>query len=924
MLLVSPRNNIEGDCGVTVYRECASIDQRWKSDIVRANCPGISREGIMIPEECLQVGAYLGVGSVRIIDQNRTVLASWGDRQPEFTICLYQGHYWHVKSLDYFSKKCPTCGIASKDFRRHRCNTSSLRYRLLQGLTSRSKLRDRLIPFKPKDREIGRRYIVFDLETHPIAHISPVHIPYAVGFMEFTESQLESMSADMIASEIPCEVLWGETTCIRQFIDLVETRTRDSNEELVLISFNGSGFDHYFLLREFIERESAPETEFPRFILNNGNIKDMRTRCREPLKKKIRKKKHGTRRPRLDLARSSVFFETEVEDEGGDEVDDEIRNAEEEDQPSERVPGRMRTCDVFQFVPGSLAECGKAFGCAVQKGSFPHLFMCDPEYVGPEPDWSYYPSGAARESARAVQTQTGYHPESSWSFRDVCTGYLMCDVRLTTQIFSKLRAVLKEFTGENMEDFITISQMSFKCWQQELCPTWTIQLPQNEEYEFLRRAMYGGRCYNTVTVYDPPRDRGETLSMLDAVSLYPTSMLSEEFPSSMSRPASDNELRLANSSLKEAHDAFWIGEHRPVRVPIDWKPFIPIGVFLTRTRPNKRLLDPPIPRRDAQTGRLVWDLVDSEDQVYCTTDIVTAVTRGYHIELVSGLVWDFSDAVFAPYINRMFGLKQRGEDEKNAPLRQAGKLMMNALYGKMLQRRQDQTVSVVTDETSMSRFLDENDWNFFRTVAPGKALVGGTKREAERENTKPTQLGVFVLAHSRRIWNAVADIVDPTRYFREPKNFIKYTDTDSWIVPTGSIERLRSVGVFGEGKLGLVSDDLKGGRITKAVFVGPKAYALTYEMPGDKTASTFSVKTRFKGVPAHAVTESDFEVLAKDPSARLQKCFDSLKKYKLDAPDDREPFTIESVARVRTMACTCPTGRIFSEDGSSSVPLGFE
>lgn len=893
MLLSSPRTESDGDCGISVFRDCKVLGiKTWRSDIVRAKCPGISRNGPMTPEEVVMVAAYLQAPYVKVIDQCGHVMCEHvgvpeSDIEP-FVICLYQGHFWHMVSDLYFARKCQACGRVIKRFHeRHRCNVNRIVYRIRHGM--QKPLMDRLMPLRRKKREHERLFVVFDMETHPIGNVCSIHVPYAIGYCIIHESRL---GVAKLEDDDVC-ILWGNDECLTQFIRIISGLMENEGREVVLVSFNGAGFDHFFLLQEWI-RSYWIRYKFPGFIINGGRIKQIT----------VRRSKLGKRK-------------------GGDEEEKDDDDEEQKDGVFADKQWGLRTCDVSAFLPGSLDDCGKAFGCTVHKGSFPHLFLCDTDYLGPEPASDAYPAGRHRNEfieELKLRPDGGQRPRDDWCFKDECVKYLRNDVLVTLQVFEKLRSVFRESMKTDMEDFVSISQMSFSCWKEALCPIWNIELPQSDLYDFMRRGMYGGRCYNSVRFFDAQESDGNKLVMLDAVSLYPTAMLADEYPCGMGRWASEIELSRANTALSQAHELFYVdnGGKSPVKIG-QWTDIhmLMCGIYECDVVPNKRLLDPVLARRDSVTDLLMWDVQETFEQVLCSVDIRSAVMRGYFIRIRRGYVWQSYAAVFKDFIIQNFEVKARGERENNQPLRQAGKLMMNSLYGKMLQRRIDDECIIVSDDKSMSEFLDKHEWTYARQLPGGRTLIAGDKIQVLRENTKPTQLGVFVLAHSRRIWNEIADVLDYTRYFTLPHNVIRYTDTDSWVVPEGCVKRLDFVKMYGDGKLGMVSDDLKGGRITRALFLGPKAYLLEYVMPDGKICS----KYRFKGVPGHAICENDFYELASGRVLSIEKSFTAIRKFKTNAPENLEPFSVVNADTRRTMRRTDPRFRVFREN--TSIPLGF-
>src|SRR5690606_30612620 len=117
------------------------------------------------------------------------------------------------------------------------------------------------------------------------------------------------------------------------------------------------------------------------------------------------------------------------------------------------------------------------------------------------------------------------------------------------------------------------------------------------------------------------------------------------------------------------------------------------------------------------------------------------------------LVWDSSAEVFDEYIEKYAKVKQDSEREGNKVKRSVAKLMMNALYGKTLQKAIFNQTSIVNNIFEFNKFLvDKKSTNFDWVVLGNNKMIvtGEVKDEIKSAHvTKPCQLGAFVTAYSR-------------------------------------------------------------------------------------------------------------------------------------------------------------------------------
>lgn len=363
---------------------------------------------------------------------------------------------------------------------------------------------------------------------------------------------------------------------------------------------------------------------------------------------------------------------------------------------------------------------------------------------------------------------------------------------------------------------------------------------------------------------------------LDVVSLYPTAML-KLFPCGCSYALSPTDLSNL-TSIAISSPAKLLSLWNPATIPdreLDVDTYHPLifghGIFCIDAIPNPSLLEPTLPRREqisAAHSSIVWDLGPIEMQVYTSIDIFRALRDGYKItKFHSGIVFAGMAPVLRQHILKAKAFKEEGDanPKEKAAIRSFGKLILNATYGKFLQRPVYEEVKI-GDLPSISKTImsDKYAWDDLCIFDDVKNLfvVSAEKMNLEdrvKQLGKPTYLGAFVLSYSRLIMDEIYHIADPCKNCVE--NLPYYGDTDSLIMPKKCFDRLKLAGKVndtGPKIFGNVSNDIGNDvRIIKAFFVSPKVYAVEYFTKEGKIGHHM----RAKGIPSSKMKFDMYELL---------------------------------------------------------------
>ena len=668
-------------------------------------------------------------------------------------------------------------------------------------------------------------------------------------------------------------------TALETFMQYLQELS-DEGIKLTLVSYNGSNFDHYFLLENQIQTNGKIEE----FVMNKGRL-------------------------------LQIHFMGH------------------------------RLLDLWNFLgPASLDANCKSYQIPISKHVFPHLYPRDwshIDYVGPLLGEEFYPA-QMREKYREWSATL---PDNYvFNFMDECEHYLKLDVRCLEELGIRFMTEMWNNFQVYLPNYMTLSQTAFALWRASLNPNWQIPLPVDPVlYKLTNEATYGGRCHfvkrhfqsstylEGITLYD---DITDYLVDLDVVSLYPASMMDIEYPCGpVSYLSSSADVKVVQDWLDQTGD-------------------IPIGIYEVEVICPEHFVVTPLPRKNDK-GHTVWNNLSSERQVYTNVDIRTGMRYGYSFQIISAYVWKQKQPLFGQYIHDMFQnkaqqdvFKQTKDPQYNPAAREVFKKLMNALYGKMMQKRQFEDHDFVNNDLAeddkeqnkkWSRFLDQHEGVQYRELSESTMLISGDRKDFDKTVTKPHYLGAFILAHSRVIMNNMYDIIDPTRLMH-PTNYswkdsmsnsFFYTDTDSLIVHSSQMAQCSHK----MGKdLGMLADELDGGKIVEGYFLSPKLYCVKYVTP-DGVAHE---KVRAKGIPNAMLRFQDYKNMFHDNDPTRYD-FVQMRRIQQDvnAPQlslGMEPFTIISVLDAhRTLNATGSYGvggefggRRVLDNVVDSVPIGFK
>jgi hypothetical protein len=466
--------------------------------------------------------------------------------------------------------------------------------------------------------------------------------------------------------------------------------------------------------------------------------------------------------------------------------------------------------DLYLFTMASLDDTCKALGTLIQKGDFDH---------------------------DKIKTW-----EDTEKHRDEIVKYLRKDVLGLQQSAEVFAVGVHEKSGLSVFNFMTLSQMAYHNWRKtraqdneaedEMAFNEIHYDYDAEQYRMICKAKYGGRVYPCLkhfksTVQEQEWEKvyasKDYLFAADVVSLYPAAMRGTKFLT----------------------PRYPVGPHRWSDNPeTDFRQGL-LGIFHVHVVPPRHITEPVLPHHK-MGGGLDWPLDPFED-TFTSVDLINAEQMGYQITFIGrAMVWDQScDTLFKSYVDTWFLEKRKAKAEKNNVMYMIAKIMMNALYGKLLQKPHTDAKLWTNDTNEAIHFLaDKEIVDMFHYEKADLWMIDANKLERNIPNliSKPMHLGAFVLSYSRSIMLHYARMIDPS--LTRPVK--AYGDTDSMFIRGEDHQLLMGMGVFGED-IGDLDNDLKeDALITHFVAHQPKTYHALAVTRKDSVV----IKMGAKGIPA--------------------------------------------------------------------------
>src|SRR5579871_889053 len=682
-------------------------------------------------------------------------------------------------------------------------------------------------------------------------------------FLDFETFRQRTLVEDSADEAVPFLVAWSslisetvETLHSEQVVsDFVDRILEDYiGSTVVLWAWNGSGFDHHLLL---------------------GELKN-----RMPDEEDIKQRSNRILQATFKFGGTTVILK-----------------------------------DPMLFIPSSLARAAKDFG-VLSKGDFPHVIVSDRSCLTQVISEWYVLKSKTVESVISdcgkimLVTAESYkkivETGNKLTVLEKAIEYCKIDVQVMKQIWLKFKQDMRKSLGLEIPiGMMTLPQLAYSVLVSKLPKGAVLHIPEGDEYDFIRKAQFGGRVMAKKGVYN------ERCIYVDVVSEYPSVMWLYDQPYGPSF-----ETKEINRSKLGIYD-----------VSLVFKPCEdhPYSSECPLCRKKKADYTEFLPRRDPEDGRLKHSWLHEQRGVWCTYDLEIALDDGYVVtEVHSGLEWKYKGKIFSDFIDTVKGIKE------NAPTpsqRQIGKILMNSSYGKLNQKPINEEMFIVPRGTAF-QFLEN-----IKTVDGNVKIAGSTIKmpvfqelddhwekmsiKVPGENRHPTQNGVFVLAGARKF------LRDHLLKIRKhaPNVKVIYSDTDSMIIIESSLDVAVGDMIWNEetgsyapskiafsydptphfGKeLGKLDDTVvkgfSGVRLDRVVVAGKKMYGYEFEHPeSGKTVG----EIHMKGVPNRMLSMAQLDHLLEGNDRRIRYAMMLMKKSLV---------SVQMVDIVKEVGCITGTG----------------
>lgn len=425
----------------------------------------------------------------------------------------------------------------------------------------------------------------------------------------------------------------------------------------------------------------------------------------------------------------------------------------------------------------------------------------------------------------------------------------------------------------NIKECLTLSNYAFEVWRNiylTKSERLDIKIPNEEKYKFLRRGLYGGRTACQRAAYQSkdyqkifhnlddhirvPKETFEEISdyclLFDVVSLYPAACVQGQFPMGNANFLVNQNSKYINMFEKAGRGT--ISERE--------KLLIQTCVFEVDVQCPNNIMTPFLFARI--DGSLHADLHDKSNQVYDGFTLLHAVGRlGYKVcKIHKILQYERLGQPIKKFMEEAFDQKAKAKRDKDNVAYMVYKLLMNSLTGKFSQRWIEYDYHVVYEDRKIKQWLLEKRLEKLTWISGDKpkSIIAAVCKvlKAKTKPSKPLQLGVFLLAHSRIIMSEYLLKFDG---YLTPDLSFHYQDTDSYVIHRdafilANIDMTEDFeDIFGTS-LGKLDDELEGGKIVRAFYWAPKTYVIEYLTAPQPYSDGFSYsnlmwKVRSKGIP---------------------------------------------------------------------------
>ncbi len=518
--------------------------------------------------------------------------------------------------------------------------------------------------------------------------------------------------------------------------------------------------------------------------------------------------------------------------------------------------------------------------------------------------------------------------EDTEKYKDVVLPYLKLDVLALKELFQKINDMVYELEEVNITEYVTLSHLAYESWRKTINKKF-VEIPNDiDKYNFIKQGTFGGRCY-------PQQQYYFNKYYEELTKNYKYNVIFDSFEQYI------NAFNITYNEIKQSNDYYFNADVTSlypasmvgfllckVAYPLglsDWsiepeKEYNAgkIGFYEIEYEPPKNIRIPILPRKKYDKNiniGVLWSLENGVG-IYTSVDIENAINAGYKVKFINKcLIWqektkDIYDdkgefmynEMFGEYINKWFKVKNEGKNENNKVKESIGKLMQNGLYGKTLQCAIFKKHKIVNTIDEFIKFKLEYDIDEYYILGDNTILLNGEIKNNLKSSciTKPSQLGAFVTAYSRKIMLTYMKAIDPTLQ----SMIFTYTDTDSIRIHANDHKKLVDLGYIkskNDSQLGFLCSDIDNeGLILYENNKAPKNYKYDYINNKNDIYCGNNCTMKCKGAPRKELKNEYY-----NDNNSHDIYFDGLKKKNIklsknDADDGMNYFSILNIHNKRT------------------------
>jgi hypothetical protein len=491
----------------------------------------------------------------------------------------------------------------------------------------------------------------------------------------------------------------------------------------------------------------------------------------------------------------------------------------------------------YRMTDMPLSKFGKAFNLDVKKEILPYDLYTEEnvnkEWVDLNECLKYVKVSDQKEYVKNCSRWRCLH-DGQVNILAYSAKYCFMDCEVLERGYNKFRNMMKETTGLDIIDYLTIASISHAYLVKMGCYEDVYEL-SGIVREFIQRCVVGGRTMcanNEKQIVNTPTDD------FDAKSLYPSAMCRMK-GFLKGKPKIIPTDQLNNKSFYEDKDGYFV------------------KVKITKVGKNRSF---PLLSKMTDKGVRMFsnDLIGEVLYLDKTTLEDAKEFQGIEWEVLLGVYYDEGhNPKIRKVMKDLYENRQKYQRDKN-PVEKVYKLLMNSSYGKSILKPIETDIKYVKKD-HLNDFVN-NYYNFIRHYT--LSSCGKTYKvylyKAIDDHFNNAQVGVEILSMSKRIMNEVICL-------GEDNNIpIYYQDTDSLHLPSNKVKKLGRLfkkeykrELIGEGTGQFHTDfELNGATdiyAEKSIFLGKKCY-IDCLVGKDKNGNEIRGNhIRMKGIPTKSV-----------------------------------------------------------------------